>query len=199
MNNLFKKILEKRLKILLILWLALLASTGMIAFISYIRTKNYIPIQTVSELLLSPLGLGLIAVSGVMFVFSMSIINLLIKSMTPLPDNKEDLISLIKAVQAKNGKTLSQDEEKLLNELSLNDLKLFRLFISYMILFIIRLALAEGITVMGLQASILLQSFQIIFPFLALSLVVFLSKKPTLETIYNDLQMILKRHPHEKK
>lgn len=199
MNNLFKKILEKRLKILLILWLALLASTGMITFISYIRTKNYIPIQTVSELLLSPLGLGLIAVSGVMFVFSMSIINLLIKSMTPLPDNKEDLISLIKAVQAKNGKTLSQDEEKLLNELSLNDLKLFRLFISYMILFIIRLALAEGITVMGLQASILLQSFQIIFPFLALSLVVFLSKKPTLETIYNDLQMILKRHPHEKK
>lgn len=199
MNNLLKKSLEKRLKILLIIWLALLVSTSMIVFISYVRNKNYIPIQPVSELLLTPMGLILMTVSCGIFIFSMSIINLLIKSMTPLSDSKEDLISLIRAVKIKNGKAVSPEEGKLLNELSLNDLKLFRLFISYMLLFIIRLALAEGITIMGLQASILLQSFQIIFPFFILSLIVFLSKKPTHETIYNDLQMTLKRYSHEKK
>jgi hypothetical protein len=189
-----KKLLEKRINILFILWFALLTSTCFIVAISYIKNKSFIPIKSIYEILLSPTGLVFLVAGFSIFAFSMSLIQLLIKKMTPLLKDKTALIEQIKSVQIKNGKTIKQEEEALLNELSLDDVKIFRLFISYLLLFIIRLALAEAITIIGLQVSIFQQSFQVIFPFFALSLIVFISKIPKFETIYSDLQTILRTY-----
>lgn len=194
MNTQLKKLLEKKINILFILWLALLVSTCFIVGVSYIKNKNYIPIKSLTEIISTPVGLILLMVSLGIFSLSISLIGLLIKKMTPLTDDKDRLVELIKAVQIKNGKTISTEEEGILKELSLNDIKLFRLFISYMLLFVMRLALAEAITIMGLQLSFFQQSFQVIFPFFALSLIVFLSKIPKYETIYNDLQATLRTY-----
>lgn len=194
MNTQLKKLLEKKINILFILWLALLVSTCFIVGVSYIKNKNYIPIKSLTEIISTPVGLILLMVSLGIFSLSISLIGLLIKKMTPLTDDKDRLVELIKAVQIKNGKTISTEEEGILKELSLNDIKLFRLFISYMLLFVMRLALAEAITIMGLQLSFFQQSFQVIFPFFALSLIVFLSKIPKYETIYTDLQATLRTY-----
>ncbi len=147
-----------------------------------------------TEIISTPVGLILLMVSLGIFSLSISLIGLLIKKMTPLTEDKDRLVELIKAVQIKNGKTISAEEESILKELSLNDIKVFRLFISYMLLFVMRLALAEAITIMGLQLSFFQQSFQVIFPFFALSLIVFLSKIPKYETIYTDLQATLRTY-----
>lgn len=194
MNTQLKKLLEKKINILFILWLALLVSTCFIVGVSYIKNKNYIPIKSLTEIISTPVGLILLMVSLGIFSLSISLIGLLIKKMTPLTEDKDRLVELIKAVQIKNGKTISTEEEGILKELSLNDIKIFRLFISYMLLFVMRLALAEAITIMGLQLSFFQQSFQVIFPFFALSLIVFLSKIPKYETIYTDLQATLRTY-----
>lgn len=194
MNTQLKKLLEKRINILFILWIGLLVSTCFIVGVSYIKNKNYIPIKPLTEIIATPIGLILLIVSLGIFGVSISLINLLIKRMTPLSEDKDSLVEQIKAVQIKNGKTISSEEEMVLKGLSLNDIKIFRLFISYMLLFIMRLALAEAVTIMGLQLSFFQQSFQIIFPFFTLSLIVFLSKIPKFEIIYADLQAIIRAY-----
>lgn len=194
MNIQIKNILTKRIQILFFLWLALLMSTCIIVGVSFVLNKNYIPIKKISEILSSPFGLVLFIAGLIIFSLSLSIIKLLIKKMSPLVEDKTLLIEKIKAVVIRNGKTITPEEELLLNGLSLNDVKIFRLFISYMLLFVFRLALAEAVTIIGLQISIHQQSFQIIFPFFALSLVVFITKIPSFETIYADLQSILRTY-----
>lgn len=192
MNSQFRKLLEKRVRLLLIVWIVLLLSNSFIVVISYITNKNFIPIKSLPEILLSPTSLILTVASLVVFIFSLSLIQLLIRKKLPASMDKEALIEVIKAKQIRNESTLSSDEEALLKNLSFADVKTFNLFISYLPLFITRLALAEAITLLGLQISMIQQSFQVILPFFVLSIIIFLAKIPTLETVYFDLQKALR-------
>ena len=192
MSGQLRTILQQRLLISKIIWIALAFNILLLGLFLW-QNPSYEPFdfQKIPELLVQPERRLWLAVAAVLGLLSWQVPQWFLKKSYKRPNTKEAVLEKLRNFRGQNGQRLWTDEQMaILESLGFEDLILVDAFSSWVLSFILAMAFADAISILGYVNSSMTREPSLFIPFAALSAVLFLLRFPTADSYVANIKRL---------